>query len=206
MPHVDIGVHPHERGEGAGARAEADPARPPRQQLTLVEDGGRKHPQVVLCEFQRSPPAPDLLCRLADALRRRRLVGVRPVEDRAERPLRIRGREQRRHRRTLGDAHDDGSLRPGSVHHGANVVHPLLERRHAVDLVGQAGASLIEDDRSGKAREPPPPRRHARLLPLVLDVRSRARHDDEVERALAEHLVGDGDLVRVRVSRLRDIH
>ena len=44
-----------------------------------------------------------------------------------------------------------------------------------------------------------------RLLPRELDVRDEARHEDEVDRPLAEDLVGDVDGAAPGVARLRNL-
>ena len=52
-----------------------------------------------------------------------------PVEDEAERPLGERGGEQPRHRAAADRPEEHGPLGADRVHHGAYLVHPLLERR-----------------------------------------------------------------------------
>ena len=87
---------------------------------------------------------------------RRRVVGDGAVQDQPDRPLRVRGREQDRHRPTLGDAVDDGAVGPGRVHHRSDVVHPGLEAREPVrrHAVGETDPALVEQDQARERREP----------------------------------------------------
>ena len=58
---------------------------------------------------------------------RRKALRVASTEDDADRPLGIRGGEQRAHRSPLRDPEEHGTLRVAGVHDGADVVHPLLQ-------------------------------------------------------------------------------
>ena len=45
--------------------------------------------------------------------------------------------------------------------------------------------------------------REGRLVPEVVEVRDPAHDEDEIDRAVADHLVGDVDVAAARVVRLR---
>src|SRR5215210_40764 len=116
--------------------------------------------------------------------------------------------EQHAHVPAFGMAEQGGVLGADRVHDGANVVHPLLERRQLIvgDVVGEAGAALVEQDQARERREPPEEARQLRLLPHELDVRDPAGNVDEIERPLAHDLVGDVDVAASGVARLGRRH
>src|SRR5262249_11750236 len=61
----------------------------------------------------------------------------------------------------------------------------------------------IEEDESRKRRETLQEVRKGRNFPGVLDVRDPARHQDEVVRTVALHLIRDVDVAALRVLRHR---
>jgi hypothetical protein len=89
---------------------------------------------------------------------------------------------------------DHGMVHFGGVQHCADVVHPNLERRRALDPVGQAGPTLVEGDDSGNSAETLGLRPPVRLLPIELEVLRESGDPDERFIALA------GDLVDVHVA------
>ena len=92
--------------------------------------------------------------------------------------------------------------RAGRVHHRAHVVHPRLEVRDPGDAIRRAGAALVEDDQPAERRRSARRTRRAPVLPEQLDVRDAPGHVDEVERPVADDLVGDADVAAPRVARL----
>ncbi len=52
-------------------------------------------------------------------------------------------REQDAHWTALGNPEDRWAIRTGRVHHGMQVVHPLIQRRHMRDGIRQAGTALV---------------------------------------------------------------
>src|SRR5215471_6616006 len=60
---------------------------------------------------------------------------------------------------------------------------------------------LVEHDEARERRQAPEVSGLVGVLPLQLEVRDKGRHVDEVDRAVAEHLVGDVDLTATRVVR-----
>jgi hypothetical protein len=65
----------------------------------------------------------------------------------------VGGGEQHAHRATLGESEEDRALRTEVVHHGADVVHPPLERGDAAGSIGQALASLVKRDDASERRK-----------------------------------------------------
>jgi hypothetical protein len=65
----------------------------------------------------------------------------------------------------------------------------------------------VEDDDPRERPEPPQATRERLNMPHVLDVRGEARHVHQVERPVAEDLVGDVRAVRrLDVARLGSLH
>jgi hypothetical protein len=108
--------------------------------------------------------------------------------------------EQHPERPALGDAEQRRALRAGGVHHRADVVHALLERRHRRDAIGHSGPATIEQHHARERRQTAQERGERRHLPRLLDVRHPAGDHDHVG-TLAEHLVGDVHVAAARVAR-----
>ena len=70
------------------------------------------------------------------------------------------------------------------------------------DRVGQARAATVEQDQAREAREPLEEGGDARLGPQVLDLLQLRRDVDEVDRAVADDLVGDVDVAGAGVACL----
>ena len=99
-------------------------------------------------------------------------------------------------------AHDHGTLRADGVHDDLEVVYPALKHRDLADAVGEAGATLVEQDHTRERREPIEEARRRGLLPPVLDIRHEARHEEEIAWPIAHRLVRDVDAVGLRVAGL----
>ena len=119
------------------------------------------------------------------------------------RALGIGGGEQDAHRPALRESEQRGALRAGGVHHRADVVHAILQRRRRGDRVGKPRAALVEQDQPRERGELVEEARDPRVRPLQVQVRDEARHEHEVERTVADDLVGDVDLTALRVVGLR---
>ena len=128
---------------------------------------------------------------------------LRAPQDEAARPLGIRGREDARHAAALGRAEDERALAPRGVHHGADVVGSLFERRRGLRTVAHARPPLVEPDQSSERTQALDQGGRLRDLPEQLQVRDRARGVHEVDRiALARDLIGDHHVAAPRVPRL----
>jgi hypothetical protein len=126
------------------------------------------------------------------------------VEDEGSGPLGVGRSEERAQRSAFRDSQQRGSLRSDGIHHSPNVVHPLLQDR---DLgrghpVGQPGSALVEDDQPGERSQPTPEGGLRGVVPGQLDVGDPAGNEDEVDRPLADDLVGDVDLAALGISGL----
>jgi hypothetical protein len=117
-------------------------------------------------------------------------------------PLWIRGREEGGQRRPLRTAEDGRPFDALRIHHCAGVVDPLFDRRRLGDGVGEAGAALVEDQHPSESREPAHELAVSRVLPCDIEVGEDARDVDQVDRAVADHLVGDAELPALRVLGL----
>jgi hypothetical protein len=211
---VDAAVHAAEGLEGSRARAREDPLPPPELHLFVVGDARREGLEVVVEPFRRAETVQVLVDHLRPLLRRRRPRVVliahprRPgsVEDRGGGSLRVRGREEKRHRPALGDAEEGGSLGSDGVHPGADVVHPRLEVGNAARAVGEAGPALVEQDHAREGGEPSQ-RLGCGAVPGGLEHRQDPATDEhDVEGPVADGRVGDADVAVLHVADFRGIH
>jgi hypothetical protein len=75
-----------------------------------------------------------------------------------------------------------------------------------VDAVAEARSALVEQDQAAEPGEPPHQVGVARLVPVDVQIGNEARHEDEIDRPVADHLVGDTDVAALGVSGLRQLH
>ena len=163
-------------------------------------------------DVARSPPGFDRLHERIDLVfGHPRIVrrGNDPGEGAEQRerrdPLGIGGREHDRHRSTFRHPVERGAVEPGSVHHRADVVHPILDTAQAHAPVREPGASLVEHHRS---------RVFAALLELLRDrevphqvkVRDKSWNDHQVHGSVAIHGVRDREISALRVLHLGSEH
>jgi phage terminase large subunit-like protein len=126
-----------------------------------------------------------------------------------DRAFRISRGEEHAHVAALRRAEDRGALGADAVHHGADVVHPLFQRRQLVgrDGIGHPGAALVEQDQARERGETLEAGGEVGQFPGELDVRDPAGHVDQVYWAVADDLVGDVDVPGLRVARVgRRLH
>ena len=151
-----------------------------------------------------------LLCApLPRVVGRAQATGPGTVEHAGEDARGVGSREDRAEMGAVLGAEERRPLDRRRVHDCADVVHPRLERRQVrlVDTIREAGAASVEDD-NPRERPEPPQAAHERLdAPHVLDVRGEPRYVHQVERPVAEDLVGDVRAVRrLDVARLGRLH
>lgn len=120
------------------------------------------------------------------------------VQDECGHALRVRRGERDGKRSAFRATEHGGSLRADSVHHSAQIIHPFLERRHR-DAIGQSGATLVEHDQTTKRRESLEVSALGWVLPLQLEVRDEWWNVNEVEGSIADDLIGDVHVARLRV-------
>jgi hypothetical protein len=77
------------------------------------------------------------------------------------------------------------------VHHGPQIIHALFEAGEATDAVGEAGATLVEEDEPGKRCKPPEEACDDRIILEAFDVGDEAWYEDKVEGAATDQLIGD---------------
>src|SRR3989442_2780118 len=127
-------------------------------------------------------------------------AGKRRVEDERPDALGIGRREEHGEGPTLGEPHDGRPLRARCLQDRAEIVHALLERRVADIAIREPRAALVEEDHAAEGCEAPHPVAVGRVLPGEVNVRDPARHDDEIERPLADDLVGNVDVAALGVA------
>ena len=115
----------------------------------------------------------------------------------------MRSRKQHRKRPAFGLAHHHCPLATDSLHDGANVVHPLFERRRPWDPIGHPHAALVEEDQPRELREPLAIAAEGRQFPVDLEVGEGALRVDEIYGPLAEDAVRDVDIAAAREAHLR---
>ena len=82
------------------------------------------------------------------------------------------------------------------------VVHARLQVRDFAGAIREFSAALVEGDQARERRQPLEKATVGRELPSVLDLIRPAARVDEIQRALADDLVGDVEIAALRVSDL----
>ena len=170
-----------ERGRDR-TRAEAGPSPP----LLVPVENPLLRLLVEAPRIVRRPPAPR----------------VRGAEHERRGALGEGGCEQGAHRAALGAAEERSAFRSDRVQHDADVVHELLERAERQNAIGQSGAAAVEDDEPGEGRHPLEERRVGGPPLVLLEVGEVAGGEEEVDRAIAVHLVRDPQVAAPGVARL----
>jgi hypothetical protein len=131
------------------------------------------------------------------------LSGERPVQDQRPGALRIGRRELDRDETPGGHSEDRRLLGSDRVEHDPRVFHPLFD----VDVNGpvrEAHPALVEEDQAAE-RGQPAHQASRPCRPPRVEVGDVPGHDDEVERPVAHHLVGEVDpILGSRVPDPRD--
>src|SRR4051794_32339358 len=78
----------------------------------------------------------------------------RTGQDQSTRARRKGRGEKQRERPAFGHAVEDGFLGPGRVHNCTHIVHPILERRHALYTVRKAHSASIKQDHTSELGKP----------------------------------------------------
>ncbi len=132
----------------------------------------------------------------------RALADFRTLEDERDRSLRVRRGEEHRERTSFGLARHRCPLAADRVHHRADVVHPLLERRRARNAVGHAHPAFVEQDQPRELGEPLAVAPELRKLPVDLQVRIGALGVHEIDGTVPDDAVGDVDVAAPREAHL----
>src|SRR3954465_1384842 len=180
VAHIDLAVHAHQRDYGRWTCTNPLVAGP-----CLLDDRiGRFARRQI---WQASPCTPvflDLAEKLLQLLLRQdpgREMTVGAVKDKRLRPLRISCCEQNAHRASFGNAEQGGTLAASGVHHCADVVHPFFQRRHRANSVREAGAGLVEKNKSTEGTQAREEAGAGRALPSNFEIGDEARNEDDVE-------------------------
>ena len=75
-----------------------------------------------------------------------------------------------------------------------------------VDPVGQPGAALVEQDEPRERAQPRHEMGEAGIFPMHFEVGDVARHEHEIDLAVADDLIGNPNVAALRVTRLRRRH
>ena len=204
MAHVDLLVHPLDLA--MRARAAAHPHASGERLGFLVRGSRCPLPR----ERDRSPTTrvvfdlaiPFLACPTPREVGRPQKPRQRSVQDERGDPFGMKRREEDAHRAALGHAHHRCARRARSVHHRSNVVDPRLQVRDP-DCVRRARAALVEQDQAAPRRQCAKVARPRRVVPVAVDVRHPSGHVHEIERPVADDLVGDPDVPAARKARNR---
>ena len=200
--HLPVEIHQVDRSGRAGPLAQQP--RPPAFELAIAVGTGGPQP-----DADRSAPLfvdqvpPSIQGLAGNPLRV--VLGidhsrVGPAEDERGNPVRVGGGEEGRHRPALRDSYEGRAPAGSRFHHRLQVAHRLLQARRVAGPVGKPLAALVEDDQPREGGQAAQKARRRRILPQQLDVGDEARHQDQVERTFAVHLVGDVDSVGVGVA------
>lgn len=132
-----------------------------------------------------------------------RALGERSVEHECGGFLRIGGREQHAHIAAFGGAHQNGPARTCSIQDSLHVPHSFFQRRKPDIAVGQTRAALVEQDQPRKRAQPLEHMCERREYPSIVQIGYPARHIDDIERAIADRLIGDAQSVTSCVACAR---
>lgn len=113
--------------------------------------------------------------------------------DQRRRALGMGSGEEDGHRGALICSDDGCPLAANGVEDHSDVLRPLLERRQGAERhrIRDPGASLVEHDHPTERREPAEEAFDPGLLPHDLDVLDPWGHEENIDRAFAEHLESD---------------
>jgi hypothetical protein len=139
-------------------------------------------------------------------VRRPDVSRLRSKQGKRKRALRIGRCEEQTHCASVGHAEERRARRLRRFHHGPYVVHPLLQRRRAVDRIRRARAALVEDDHARERAHPLEAGMHTPVVAVSVETEEQRRNDDEIERAVTPDAVGDVHVAALRVAGLRNVH
>ena len=106
--------------------------------------------------------------------------------------LRIGGREQDAHRASLGDAEKRRAIDSDGIHHGLQVIHPLVKGRHVSRRIRKSGAALVPHDQPGATGESLDERHKGqRRVGPQIDIADPAGYPHQSGVSLAEHAIGE---------------
>jgi hypothetical protein len=111
-------------------------------------------------------------------------------------------REEQRHLRRVAVRDQRRLLRAGRVHHGSDVLHPVLRCDGLLGhAVGEADAAHVEPEHPREARQPVDELLDEALLPDHLEMARPVEDEDDVARPFADDLVGEVDVAAAGIQR-----
>ena len=108
-------------------------------------------------------------------------------------PFGVIGGQKQRADRSEARSEDRGPLASDRVHDRDRVLRPAgrRDRVGGTDARGHAHPAMVEPDDPAERRQPAVEAEHRRLGVDRVDRNERPRHHDQIDRAIAEHLIGD---------------
>ena len=138
---------------------------------------------------------------------RERMGGREREEDERSAPLGLRRGEHGSHDRAVVEPDDRRTVGSGRLQDGNRVVDLGLEVGELVEghRIGESRASAVEVDQPAERAQPPKEPGEVGEVPHRLDVVDPRVDQEDVEVALAHHLVRDVDVTVLRVPRPRKV-
>src|SRR4029077_10188459 len=113
--------------------------------------------------------------------------------------LRVSGGEETCHGAAFGNAENVGAFDADIIHHCANVISALLQRRHLYWPIGKARAAFVETNQAAKLAEAFEKEGALRYFPIQIEMRHRARRPYHVELSIAGDLISDAHIIAARI-------
>ncbi len=126
-------------------------------------------------------------------------VRERAVENQRPRSLRAGCSEDDGGRAALTHTEDDGPSEADGVHDGLDLGGPIIQGANLRDRVRQSDPGLVEQDHATEGGELLEERLEFWLSPQQLDVADVRPRDDEFDRPVAEHLMGQAEIATLGV-------
>ena len=97
----------------------------------------------------------------------------------------------------------DCPVAPGCIHHGPDVVHPLLQRCGVGWTIRQTRSTFVETDQPAERAKPLQEAGLLGPLPVKVKMRGGTRRQDQIDRAPTRHLICDPDIPARRILGIR---
>src|SRR5947208_5395526 len=117
--------------------------------------------------------------------------------------MRVGGGEKTRHRAAFGYAENVGPFDANIIHHCANVISALLQRRHFHRSIGKARAAFVEANQAAELAEALEEKSSPGYFPIQIEMRHRAGRPHHIERSVAANLIPNANIMSARVLRFR---
>jgi len=167
----------------SGAHGQSFVAAVPAPEPFIVRDAGSEAPRVIHVS---------------------KMPGAGVDEDQRRRPFAVGRGEEHGHLTAVGVPEERRPLRARGIHDRADVVRPLLQRRHRGQRhrVRDARPALVEAEEPAEGREAAKKTRDRRLLPHHVDIARPVEDEHQIQRAVPDDLIGDIAVLAPGVLRL----